>query len=323
MIPAPGRADLGRALEQVTTSLNNQYVVTYAGEGDPGGGRRLELSVGDASRDQRVRDRRPVAGRGQRGSPEASQVAPALRSCPGRSGWCVVVAVGGLAVALAVVRRGLHDLQGRDEPRPDAPAVHRAGRGRRGGRRRRWPRRPSSSGRSTSPRRWPTRQGLLVKIEAQAGAGRPAPAGRRGAVLLHRRRADRHRPRPGASMGLVGLLIFGLARPSWSRWRSLNFLADARQKQFDAQLPDMLHAARRHPAGRLLADAGRRGRVPGGRRPDGPGAAPGHHRGPLGRELEEALEARRRAHGQSRTSPGPSWPSASSGRSAATSPSCC
>ena len=82
-------------------------------------------------------------------------------------------------------------------------------------------------------------------------------------------------------------------------------------------------AAVGHAAGRLLDDAGRRGGVPGGRRADGQGAAPGRHRGPPRPAARGVPRGRRRAHGVSPTSPGRSWPSASSGRSAATWPSCC
>ena len=56
---------------------------------------------------------------------------------------------------------------------------------------------------------------------------------------------------------------------------------------------------------------------------DGQGAPPGRHRGPPRPAARGVARRRRRAHGVAPTSPGPSWPSASSARSAATSPSCC
>ncbi len=100
-------------------------------------------------------------------------------------------------------------------------------------------------------------------------------AGGRGDLLLRRRR--------WSCVGVMLLVLNGpLRRPArhGRRWPCippaiLNFLAKRRQKQFDGAAARHAPAPVRLAPGRLLAHAGRRGRVPGGRRADGQGAAPG------------------------------------------------
>ena len=103
----------------------------------------------------------------------------------------------------------------------------------------------------------------------------------------------------------------------------LSCLASRRQAPVHEPAARHAAAALGHAPGRLLAAAGRRGRVPGGRRPDGPGAAPGRHRGPPRSSARGGARRRRPSAWPAPTSTGPSWPSASSARSAATWPSSC
>ncbi len=80
----------------------------------------------------------------------------------------------------------------------------------------------------------------------------------------------------------------------------VNYLASRRRKQFMALLPDTLTLLASTPAGRLLADAGCRGGLRGGRRADGPRAAPRGHRGPARTTVGGGARRHRRAHGQPR-----------------------
>ena len=141
------------------------------------------------------------------------------------------------------------------------------------------------------------KRGFLTKVESMLERANLAAAPAGGALLLRRRRrrgraaalrggrqphrgADRHRHR----------------RPS-SRRRSCSYLGNRRRKQFEAHPPRHPPAAGQHPAGRLLAHAGRGGGVAGGVRADGPGAPPGRHRGPPRPPPRGGARRRRRAHG--------------------------
>ena len=101
----------------------------------------------------------------------------------------------------------------------------------------------------------------------------------------------------------------------------LSYLGNRRRKQFESMLPDTLQLLAEHPARRLLAHAGRGGGVAGGHRADGPRAAAGRDRGSARPTARGGARRCRRRAWTPATSPGRSWPSASSARSAATSPS--
>ena len=135
--------------------------------------------------------------------------------------------------------------------------------------------------------------GLPHHGRGDARAGQPAAAAGRGAVLLRSPAsslvavllvAARRQPRSAA---LIGVVIVALIPPAIADATSAN----RRRKQFEALLPDTLQLLAEHAAGRLLADAGRRGRVAGGRPSRWAGSSAGCvTEARLGRPLEEALD---------------------------------
>ena len=99
---------------------------------------------------------------------------------------------------------------------------------------------------------------------------------------------------------LIGIVIVALIPPA-----IVSYLGQPAPQAVRVAAPRHPPAPGQHPAGRLLAHAGRRGGVAGGVRADGPGAAPGRHRGPPRPPARGGARRRRRAAWSPATSPGP------------------
>lgn len=236
VIPAPDRADLAAGLEEVTTSLSNQYVVTYAGQGKQGAV-ELELSVGGESATSVFVTGDKVAGAGNVAPPTASD--PLLPSfVSGTVGLIVVVAVGGLAVALAVF--AVASMVSKDETNLDQmlqqytePGAAVDEEGDTGLAQTAFVQRAVDFTEEVA-----TKQGVLVKVERKLEQA-DLPLRAAEGLFFYIVGASIVTVIGGVLMGLVGLLIFGLAGFILPM-AVLNFLGRRRQKQFDSQLPDML-----------------------------------------------------------------------------------
>ena len=170
----------------------------------------------------------------------------------------------------------------------------------------------SPSARASSPRSRRT----LERADLPLRAGR-------GAVLLRRRRRARRRcscsslhRQPARRAGRRCIVAPRPAGASSTSWPT------RRRKKFDGAAARHAAAAVRHAAGRLLADAGRRGRVPGGRPTRWATSCAGSSPRPAWAGRSRSRSTAPPSGWTAPTSSGRSWPSASSGRSAATWPSC-
>ena len=291
--PAPSRtrdadaARRARARPVGHTTIDQQYVLAYeppTGDG-PGAVADITLQVGDDVDGGDLR-----AGLGQTAKPGPTVVADArpgrglLLQRPGRRSASVLVLFAGRARGL---RPDHADPAGRQPPDQRPAALLRglrrprssststtttAGSVRQDA--------PSSSGPSRSPSTSPSSQGFLAGPR-RARAGQPARCGRL-------RRCSSTPPwswssassawsSPAASWSsalIAGLVAHRSRRPRSTSWPS------AAARSSSPSCPTRSQLLVGHAAGRLLAHAGRRGRVPGGRGPDGPRAASGRHRVP-------------------------------------------
>lgn len=235
VIPAPERADLAGALNEVETSLANQYSVTFASQAEQGAS-DLEIGVGTASARTTFVSGAVSEGKSNLDPPSASSsIIPSF--IRGDLGMIVAVAAGGIAVALAaaaVIMMVSNDetsldrvLQQYTEPGvaeddiedgyAQTAFVQRA---------------------VDFTEEMAIKQGVLIKIERKL---EQADLPLRAAEVLFFSIA-------GAIvvtilglvvMGPIGLLIFG-ALAFVLPMGVLNYLGRRRQKKFDSQLPDML-----------------------------------------------------------------------------------
>lgn len=236
VIPAPGRADLAPGLAEVSTSLTNQYVVTFASSGDQGA-TDLEVGVGGESASSVMVTGARSGGSANLAPPETSRsLVPAF--VRGQLGMVAAVAVGGLAVALAVVaiatmvskdESGLEQmLQQYTEPRTADPDEEDGGMVQTA-----FLQRAVEMTEDIA-----TKQGLLVKIESKLEQA-DLPLRAAEALFFYVAGALIVTILGVVVMGLIGVLIFG-ALGFVVPLAILNFLGARRHKQFDAQLPDML-----------------------------------------------------------------------------------
>ena len=275
VIPTPGEEELADSLTQVQQSLDQQYRIVFESSGTQGAS-DLEVTIGNDSVTTTF-----VSGAVAEG---AANLAPPVKSkslipsfVRGTGGLIVVVGMGGLAVVLAVVaiatiaskdessldkmlqtytEPGMHDGEV-DDSLAQTAFVQRA---------------VEFTGELAAKR------GALVKVEKKLERA-DLPLRAAEAIFFYVAGATVvDRPRHGA--GRAG----GPARRRPARVPP----PDGRPRlprgptQQAVQRPAPRHAlaAVGLAPGRLLAGAGRRRRVPGGRRPHGPRAAPGHDRGP-------------------------------------------
>ncbi len=275
VIPAPGPADLDAGLEEVRQALANQYVVTFSA-GEEQGKTDLTITVGGESVAATF-----VPGGVSQG--EANLAAPATsRSIMpgflrGDVGLMIVVAAGGLAVALAVV--AVAALASKDESGLDRmlqqytePGLAQA---------------EADQGFAQTAfvqraveltEEIAEKQGVLVKVEAlMEQADLPLRAAE--ALFFYVAAAAVVALLGFPVMGPIGVLIFG-AFGFITPLAVLSFLGRRRQKTFNAQLPDMLQ---------LLAGSLRAGYS----LVQGVDAVATESDGPMGRELRRAMtEAR-------------------------------
>lgn len=235
VIPAPDRADLAPALDQVSTSLDNQFVLTFASAGEQGAS-ALEVNAGGESATGVLVTGDRIGGAGNLAPPEASKsLVPSFLS--GDLGRILAVAAGGLAVALAVVAVAMmvsneetsldNMLQQYTEPGAAAADdddslaqtafVQRA---------------------VNLTEQIATRQGVLVKVERKLEQA-DLPLRAAEALFFYLAGGLVVTIVGLVLMGFIGLLVFG-ALAFVLPMGILNFLGRRRQKKFDAQLPDML-----------------------------------------------------------------------------------
>lgn len=288
VIPAPGPEDLDSGLQRVTTSLANQFVVTFASQQEQGAA-DLEISVGGESVQTTYVPGAVSQGQANLAPPAASRsILPSF--VRGEVGLIVVVAAGGLAVALAVV--AVASLASKDESRLDRvlqqytePGVGDAGDvGDDGYAQTAFVQRAVELTEEIA-----TKQGVLVKVEQKLEMA-DLPLRAAEALFFYIAGALVITVLGFPLMGPIGLLVFG-AIGFIIPLAALNFLGRRRQKKFDSQLPDMLQ---------LLSGSLRAGYS----LVQGIDAVANESDGPmgrelrrvmtearLGRELEEALEA--------------------------------
>lgn len=235
VISAPGQDDLTAGLEEVERTLANQYAVTFASAGEQGTS-ELEVSVGDESVTQNIVTGAVAEGGAALAPPEVSEsIVPGFLR--GDVGLILVVAAGGLAVALAAVAivmvvskddQSLDKvLQQYTEPGVDTDDEN------------------DGLAQTALMQRAvaftediATRQGVLVKVEKMLEqADLPLRAAEAlffylvGGVVLTILGLV-----VGGLFGMLALAFLGLFLPV----AILNYLGRRRQKQFDSQLPDML-----------------------------------------------------------------------------------
>jgi tight adherence protein B len=235
VIPTPTEDDLAAGLTQVQQSLDQQYRIVFESTGTQGAS-DLEITVGNESVETTF-----VSGAVAEG---AANLAPPVKSkslipsfVRGTTGLIVVVAVGGLAVALAVVaiatiaskddtsldrmlqtytEPGLNDGEG-DDGLAQTAFVQRA---------------VELTGELAA------KQGLLVKVEKKLERA-DLPLRAAEAIFFYVAGATVVTILGLVLGGLMGLL-FGALVGFIVPMAVLNFLGARRQKQFNAQLPDML-----------------------------------------------------------------------------------
>ncbi len=298
--PPTTRPASATLFEGVQSTLRKQYVVTYASRA-AGGPVPIDLTVGDRRGYGRVRGRAAPRRGPRRCARSRLTSRPGRRSSARRPGSLLALGLVAAAVVAAVFSIGSSLLRRRRRPRRrPAPVL-------RGLRRRRADADDGGDGKGQqlaqtallqravdATEQFAERQGFLAKVEGMLErANLPLRAGR-GPVLLRRGRG-RRRAAAGRSSwatplaALIALVIVALIPPA-----SLSLPGQPSPQAVRVAPPRHAAAAGQHPAGRLLADAGRRGRLPGGRRADGPGAPPGRHRGPARSSARGGARRRRR-----------------------------
>ena len=235
VIPAPTQADLAPALDEVSTSLANQFVVTFASSGDQGAN-DLEIGVGGETASSVMVTGARSGGAANLAPPVSSDsLVPAF--VRGRVGMLVAVAAGGLAVALAVVAVAM--MASKDETSLDTMLQTYTEPG--------GPVPDDDQGLAQTAfvqravevtEDIATKQGVLVKIERKLEQA-DLPLRAAEALFFYVAGALVVTALGTALMGILGLLIFG-ALGFVVPMAVLNFLGRRRQKQFDASLPDML-----------------------------------------------------------------------------------
>lgn len=235
VIPAPDRPDLGAGLEEVSLSLENQYVVTFASSGEQGAS-GIEVGVGGETTTGLLVTGARSGGTANLSPPSASRsFFPSILS--GSAGQLVVVVLGGAAVTLAfltavmmISRREVsldHMLQVYTEPGAaedeeegglvQTAFVQRA---------------VEVTGDIAN------KQGLLVKVEGKLEQA-DLPLRAAEALFFYLAGALVVTVLGLVLMGPIGLLVFGglsFVLPM----AVLNFLGARRRKQFETALPDML-----------------------------------------------------------------------------------
>ncbi|HYI63178.1 MAG TPA: type II secretion system F family protein [Acidimicrobiales bacterium] len=275
IIPAPGPEDLQAGLEQVKQALANQYVVTFAGGGEQGA-TDLEISVGNESVRTTYVPGAVSQGQANLAPPTVSRslMPDILR---GDVGLIIVVAAGGLAVALAVV--AVAALTSKDESSLDTmlqqytepgPAALEGDEG--------YAQTAFIQRAVELTGEIADKQGILVKVEAKLEQA-DLPLRAAEALFFYGAGALVVTLLGFPVMGLIGLLVFG-GIGFLVPLAVLSFLGRRRHKKFNSQLPDMLQ---------LLSGSLRAGYS----LVQGVDAVANESDGPMGRELRRAMtEAR-------------------------------
>jgi tight adherence protein B len=235
VIPAPTEDDLGEGLTQVQQSLDQQYRIVFESSGTQGAS-DLEITIGNEKVVTTFVSGAVAEGAANLAPPSASKsLIPSF--VRGTAGLIVVVAVGGIAVALAVVaiatiaskddtsldrmlqtytEPGMHDGEV-DDSLAQTAFVQRA---------------VELTGELAA------KQGALVKVEKKLERA-DLPLRAAEAIFFYVAGATVVTILGLVLMGLMGLL-FGALVGFIVPMAVLNFLGARRQKQFNAQLPDML-----------------------------------------------------------------------------------
>lgn len=275
VIPAPGPEDLDAGLDEVRQALANQYVVTFSA-GELQGKTDLSISVGNESVAATF-----VPGGVTQGEANLAPPATSRSILPdflrGDVGLLIVVAAGGIAVALAVV--AVASLASKDESSLDhmlqqytEPGMAQGGEEQGYAQTAFVQRAVELTGEIAESR------GVLVKVEAMLEQA-DLPLRAAEALFFYVAGATVIALLGFPLMGPIGVLVFGglgFVVPI----AVMNFLGRRRQKTFNAQLPDMLQ---------LLAGSLRAGYS----LVQGVDAVANESDGPMGRELRRAMtEAR-------------------------------
>ena len=235
VISAPGQEDLTAGLEEVERNLANQYAVTFASSGEQGTS-ELEVSVGDESVTQNLVTGAVAEGGAALEPPEVStSIVPGFLR--GDVGLVIVVAAGGIAVALAAV--AIVMVASKDDQSLDKVLQQYTEPGVEGDDENDGLAQTALMQRAVAfTEDIATRQGVLVKVEKMLEqADLPLRAAEAlffylvgGVVLTILGLVI------GGLFGMLALAFLGLFVPM----AVLNYLGRRRQKQFDSQLPDML-----------------------------------------------------------------------------------
>ncbi len=235
VIPAPSEDDLADGLTRVQQSLDQQYRIVFASSGTQGAS-DLEITVGDSRVVTTFVSGAVAEGKANLAPPSASKtLIPSF--VRGTVGLIVVVAVGGLAVALAVL--AIATIASKDDTSLDKmlqtytePGVAEA-------------EADDSLAQTALIQRavelteeLAAKQGALVKVEKKMERA-DLPLRAAEAIFFYLAGATVVTVLGLVLGGLLGLLVGGLVG-FLIPMAVLNFLGARRQKQFNAQLPDML-----------------------------------------------------------------------------------
>ncbi len=235
VIPAPTEEDLGAGLTRVQQSLDQQFRLTFASSGEQGAA-DLEISIGGESVETTY-----VSGAVAEG---AANLAPPIKSksiipsfVRGTAGLIVVVAVGGFAVALAVV--ALATIASKEETSLDRMLQTYTEPGMETGAD------DDSLAQTAFVQRaveltgeLAAKQGALVKVEKMLERA-DLPLRAAEAIFFYLAAGLVVTIAVTALLGILGVLIGGLLG-FLLPIAVLNFLGARRQKQFNTALPDML-----------------------------------------------------------------------------------
>lgn len=235
VIPAPGEEDLAAGLTQVQQSLDQQYRLVFESSGAQGAS-DLEITIGNESVTTTFVSGAVAEGAANLAPPTASKsLIPSF--VRGTGGLIAVVAVGGLAVVLAVV--AIATIASKDDTSLDKMLQTYTEPGAADG--------AEDDGLAQTAfvqraveltEELAAKQGALVKVEKKLERA-DLPLRAAEALFFYLAGATVVTILFTVLMGLIGLLVgalVGFLVPM----AILNFLGARRQKEFNSQLPDML-----------------------------------------------------------------------------------
>lgn len=235
VIPAPGEDELADALTRVQQSLDQQYRIVFESSGEQGAS-DLEVTIGNKSVTTTFVSGAVSEGKANLAPPAGSKsLVPSF--VRGTAGLIAVVAVGGLAVALAVV--AIATIASKDDTSLDRMLQTYTEPGMQDGVD------DDSLAQTAFVQRavelteeLAAKQGALVKVEKMLERA-DLPLRAAEAIFFYLAGATVVTILGLVLGGLVGLLVGGLLG-FLLPLAALNFLGARRQKQFNTQLPDML-----------------------------------------------------------------------------------